>query len=114
MVHIKISHSPFFAPGGPTDVRVFGPGPFGSNGPFAALFGLLLFVVVIALVALLITLLIRRSRFSHRFAGTAPMPIRAWHSSTSDALRILDERFARGEIDAEDYRTRRDLLQDKP
>ncbi|MGC2174015.1 MAG: SHOCT domain-containing protein [Acidimicrobiales bacterium] len=114
MVHIKILHSPFFTPGGPMHVRVFGPGPFGANGPFAALLALLLFVVVIALVALLITLFIRRSRFAHRFAGAAPMPIRTWHSSASDALRILDERFARGEIDAEDYRTRRDLLQDKP
>jgi uncharacterized membrane protein len=34
-----------------------------------------------------------------------------WHPSpTSDALRILDERFARGEIDADDYKQRRDLL----
>jgi uncharacterized membrane protein len=29
-------------------------------------------------------------------------------------LRILDERFARGEIDAADYRERRDLLQGTP
>ena len=27
-----------------------------------------------------------------------------------DAARLLDERFARGEIDAEEYRARRDLL----
>jgi putative membrane protein len=27
-----------------------------------------------------------------------------------DALRLLDERFARGEIDEEDYRRRRELL----
>jgi putative membrane protein len=27
-----------------------------------------------------------------------------------EAARILDERFARGEIDAEEYATRRDLL----
>lgn len=29
------------------------------------------------------------------------------------ALRILDERFARGEIDAEEYRSRRDLLRSR-
>ena len=29
---------------------------------------------------------------------------------TDDALRILDERFARGEIDADEYTKRRDLL----
>jgi putative membrane protein len=28
----------------------------------------------------------------------------------SDPLRILDERFARGEIDADEYRQRRDTL----
>jgi Predicted membrane protein len=27
-----------------------------------------------------------------------------------DALRVLDQRFARGEIDADEYTTRRDLL----
>ncbi len=36
------------------------------------------------------------------------------HDKTSttagDAIRILDERFARGEIDADEYRQRRDLL----
>jgi putative membrane protein len=30
--------------------------------------------------------------------------------SDDDALRILDTRFARGEIDAEEYSSRRDLL----
>ncbi len=30
--------------------------------------------------------------------------------TTSDARRILDERFARGEIDAEEYQRRRELL----
>ena len=29
----------------------------------------------------------------------------------TDAKRILDERFARGEIDEEEYRKRRDVLQ---
>lgn len=38
------------------------------------------------------------------------------HASTSnaharaDAIQILDERFARGEIDAQEYRERRDAL----
>ena len=31
-------------------------------------------------------------------------------TSGSDALRILDERFARGEIEADEYTNRRDLL----
>jgi putative membrane protein len=32
------------------------------------------------------------------------------HGGQSTAMRLLDERFARGEIDEEDYRKRRDLL----
>ena len=31
-------------------------------------------------------------------------------SGTRDAERVLDERFARGEIDADEYTQRRDLL----
>jgi putative membrane protein len=31
-------------------------------------------------------------------------------STEDDALRVLDTRFARGEIDAEEYTSRRDLL----
>jgi len=31
-------------------------------------------------------------------------------TSGSDALRILDERFARGEIEADEYTNRRDLI----
>ena len=43
--------------------------------------------------------------------------VRSWRSgqhdaggSRGDALRLLDERFARSEIDEEDYRNRRNLL----
>jgi putative membrane protein len=47
--------------------------------------------------------------------------VRGWHNqptgspgpTTSDAQRILDERFARGEIDADEYQHRRDLLRGK-
>jgi uncharacterized membrane protein len=71
-----------------------------------------LFVIVIVALALLITLFIRRSRFAHRFAGAPGARVATyWRPSpTSDALRILNERFARGEIDADDFKQRRDLL----
>ena len=46
--------------------------------------------------------------------------VRAGHHPTTlaappanDAARILDERFARGEIDADEYQRRRDLLRSK-
>lgn len=35
---------------------------------------------------------------------------RAWAPARADAGRLLDERFARGEVDPEDYRARRELL----
>jgi putative membrane protein len=34
-------------------------------------------------------------------------------SSEDDALRVLDTRFARGDIDAEEYASRRDLLRQR-
>lgn len=99
--------SPFFGgPGGPIHVRI-GVGA----GPFGALAVLLLFVVIVAVLALLVTLVIRRSRFAHQFAGGPRPPFRTSQSSTNaEALRILNDRFARGEIDADDYRERRDIL----
>jgi putative membrane protein len=70
------------------------------------------FLVVIALAAFLVTLIVRRTGFVHRFAtGTGP---HTHAQPPTDAIRILDERFARGEIDATDYRERRDLLQRTP
>ena len=34
----------------------------------------------------------------------------ATHEERDTAMRVLDERFARGEIDAKEYQERRDLL----
>jgi putative membrane protein len=44
--------------------------------------------------------------WSHHAQGSAPSVT----SSEDDALRVLDTRFARGDIDAEEYTSRRDLL----
>ena len=100
-------HGP--GPGGVIRFGPFGPGQFGPRGSIGAFFALVVFLIVIAAVALLVTLVVRRTRFGHRFATGSGPHIHA--SSATDALRILDERFARGEIDAADYRERRDLLQ---
>ncbi len=56
------------------------------------------------LIAGLVVYVIRSS--GHRFAGQP----RAVASPEDQAVRILDERFARGEIDVEDDTRRRDLL----
>jgi putative membrane protein len=107
------SGSSIGGPHGQIHIVQFGPGPFGPNGPLATFVLLVLFVIVLAALALLVTLFIRRSRFAQRFAtGSGPRFAAHSHPSpASDALRILNERFARGEIDADDYRERRDLLQ---
>ncbi|HTB09385.1 MAG TPA: SHOCT domain-containing protein [Acidimicrobiales bacterium] len=103
-------HGP--GPGGVIRFGPFGPGQFGPRGPLGAFVALVVFLIVIAAAAFLVTLIVRRSGVAHRFAtGSGPHTHAA---PATDALRILDERFARGEIDAADYRERRDLLQGTP
>jgi putative membrane protein len=49
-----------------------------------------------------------------RNLGHRPPEQRAADATPPDqALRILDERFARGEIDADEYNQRRDLLRSR-
>lgn len=45
-----------------------------------------------------------------RYSGRGPNEPPAGSEGMDQALRILDERFARGDIDAEEYAQRRDLL----
>lgn len=106
MDRIRGGHPLPFPNGGPRPVLRFG----GLGGPLGALLALVVLVAVVAAAALLVTLYLRRSRFANRFEGRPPV---GWRSPEAfEALRILNERFARGEIDAEDYRERRDLLGD--
>ena len=68
------------------------------------LFMVVMMLIVVALVVGLVIALLRPGRReddatdSRRTAGT------------DDALRILDERLARGDIDTEEYKKRRSLL----
>jgi putative membrane protein len=85
----------------------FGPpgnGVFGGH-PFV---GVLFFLIIVALV---VWALIVISRYlSHRHHQPEGGTTSSTLAGTSDALKILNERFARGEIDAEDFTRRRDLL----
>lgn len=74
----------------------------GWGGWLLMTFGMVAFwaLVIVAVVAL-----VRALR--EPGAPSTPQPTQ---TSSPDPLRLLDERFARGEMDVEDYRTRRELL----
>jgi putative membrane protein len=83
-------------------------GPFGQgagNGhPFL---GLLFFLIIAGLVVWALIMASRHLRDHHSPHGG---PESTGTPGTSDALKILNERFARGEIDADDFTKRRELL----
>ena len=105
---VRISPSPprFFGPGGPHRVGFFfGPGP-GRGGPFVGFLVLLLIIAAVVVVVLFVR--------QERTRRHGPLATAGGASASFEALRILDERFAKGEIDADDYKIRRDLLRDTP
>jgi putative membrane protein len=73
----------------------------GSGWAWGWIVGLLVVVGLVALVVVLVT---------HTNAPQPPSPPMPPQSSRSTADEILAERLARGEIDAEEYRQRRDAL----
>lgn len=102
----------------------FGPGRGGFDGPGRGGFGIvggilgtLLWIALITLAVVAIVYLVRRLRAEPpaRLAAV-PVPSAAVDSATPaagsmrPARAVLDERFARGEIDAEEYTSRRTLL----
>jgi putative membrane protein len=76
-----------------------------GRGAWVAM-GFMMLVFWGLIVALVIVLL--RSP-GHRHVGPPQKEARPG----DEAMRILDERFARGEIDAEEYTRRRDLLRER-
>lgn len=84
----------------------------GGHGLLAILF---LVVVVVAIIWIASSLLHERDRRHHIHSGHGAPPVGATSNATSpDAMRILDERLARGDIDADDYQKRRELLRSQP
>lgn len=71
------------------------------------LFGLFLFLIFIAVVVWVIVTVARERDHHHGHPHEWGAGAR---DPSSAALKILNERFARGEISAEEYTERRDLL----
>ncbi|MDH6142252.1 MULTISPECIES: SHOCT domain-containing protein [Kitasatospora] len=89
-------------------------GGYGGYGPGFWLF-VIGFVVLAVLFVVLITTLARGSRV-HRStaAGSTAGAARAWSTGTAEAERILAERYARGELDDEEYQRRLRTLREPP
>lgn len=93
-------------------------GRYGGHRPHWM--GLVFVSLLVALViAGIVALIIWISRTRYPVAATPAAPVGADSAATAasmsaapgDARRILDERLARGEIEPEDYRARRDALE---
>jgi putative membrane protein len=101
MNKVRISPAPPFGPGGRIHFGFAGGGPGGPGW-----IGLFLALVLIVAIVLLGVALFRRERQLRQGTSTVQ-----GGSPAADAIRILNERFARGDIDPDDYKVRRDLLQ---
>ncbi len=82
---------------------------FGVGSGHGFFFLLLLFVLA-AVATVIIVSVLTRGRTHHAHASGDAAALDSTMTRGSDALRILDERLARGEIDTADYTARRDLL----
>lgn len=92
-----------------------GGGGFGFLHVLAGLFGMALFFALLLGMALLAYKLAVKKGWlpgrPHRGPhGARPEPGAPHATQPGDALRILDERLARGEIEIADYKARRDAL----
>lgn len=76
--------------------------------------GLLAFLFVLLVLAAVAWFAVAFSRQSGRLHHGLAHAHHDPSSPPSDALKILNERFAKGEIDAEEFTKRRDLLQSSP
>ena len=92
-----------------------GGGGFGFLHVLAGLFGMaLFFALLLGLAALAYKLAVKKGWLpgrSHRGPrGPRPEPEAPHAQQPGGAQRILDERLARGEIEIDDYKARRDAL----
>lgn len=77
---------------------------YGWGGWVLMSLGMVAFWTLFAVLLVALVRGLRDDRGARRDQGAPPEPRPA-------ARQVLDERFARGEIDAEEYKARRDLLE---
>lgn len=75
-------------------------------GWVGAILGLIILLLIIAVLGAVLAYLIRALRRPSPDAARST----GGHGSAAQALQILEERYARGEIDQEDYEQRRRVL----
>ncbi len=96
--------TPSFAWAAPTDESCW-PGMMWSGGWYGMFFGPLMMIVIIALAVVVVVLLVR---WLGGFGQSAAMPSHVAPGKLP--LDILKERFARGEIDKEEFEERQRVL----
>ena len=93
-----------------------GPYGYNNNGDWLArgLMAFLLVLLILGLISWIVSGMFHRHDHDHRNHHWGANP---WYQAESprapqghDAAQILDQRFARGEIDADEYQARRKLL----
>lgn len=90
-----------------------GPGFNGSSMLFGFI-GFILTIVLLALITLLVVYLVKRSKGQTAGPTGFGQPHHGSHQPMPPALQVLDERLARGEIEVEDYLTRKAALLGNP
>lgn len=99
--------------------RQYGPGPWhmwgawgdGYGGPFwwgGPILMVLSWVLVIG--GIIFLFLVTRGMYRHSTHGGPPWADRSWGDPTHSALQILSERFARGDIQKEEYEEKKASL----
>lgn len=81
-------------------------GMYGGGSFIWGLMGFVGTLVVLALITLLVVFLIKRAKGGN----FGPILTSSGASAPTSALQVLDERLAKGEIEVEDYLTRRSAL----